>query len=190
MFTNYRKELAVHIDRNIKYWDKPSKKKKLARDGNHAETADLLFNTRTVGTVNSSQQLSNTKSDNSDTDMQDPQSFDEEQANSSWQDVTSTDVIEPLDISGATSSSSTDVTTIQENVGSYAHQKLYEGSLMTVKSSCITINRCFHKHNLSKQAQGDLLSLQQQLLPTPNRLPYSLYRFRQVIDFGQIINKA
>ena len=109
MFMNYRKELAVHIDRNIKYRDKPSKKKKLARDGNQAETADLLFNTRTVGTFNSSQQLSNTKSDNSDTDMQDPQSFDEEQANSSSQDVTSTDVIEPLNISGTTSSSSTDV---------------------------------------------------------------------------------
>ena len=160
---------------------------KLARDGNQAETADVLFNTRTVGTSNSSQQLSNTESDNSDTDMQDPQSFDEEQANSSSQDVTSTDVIEPLDISGATSSSSTDVTTIQdspENTGSYAHQKLYGASLMTVKSSCITINRFIHKYHLSKQAQEDLLSLQQQLLPTPNRLPYSLYRFRQVIDFG------
>ena len=125
--------------------------------------------------------------------MQDPQSFDEEQANSSSQDVTSTDVVDSLDISGATSSSITDVTTIQdspENTGSYAHQKLYEGSLMTVKSSCITISRFFHKYNLGKQVQGNLLSLQQQLLPTPNRLPYSLYRFRQVIDFGQIINKG
>ena len=110
------------------------------------KTADLLFNTHTVGTSNSSQQLSNTESDNSDTDMQDPQFFDEEQANSSSQDVTSTDVIEPVDISGATSSSITDVTTIQdspENTGSYAHQKLYEGSLMAVKSSCITINKFF-----------------------------------------------
>ena len=159
------------------------RKKKLARDGNQAEPADLLFNTRTVGTSNSSQELSNTESDNSDTDMQDPQSFDEEQANSSSQDITSTDLIEPLDISGATSSSS--IQGSPENTGSYANQKLYEGSLMTVKSSCITINRFIHKYHLSKQAQEDLLSLQQQLLPTPNWLPYSLYRFRKVIDFGQ-----
>ena len=123
-----------------------------------------------------------TESDNSDTD---PQSFDEEQPNSSSQDVTSTNCFEPLDISGATSSSSTDVIGSPENTGSYAYRKLYEGSLMTVESSCITINKFIHKHHLSKQAQEDLLSLQQQLLPTPNWLPHSLYRFRQVVDFGK-----
>jgi len=109
------------------------------------------------------------------------QSFDEEQPNSSSKDITSTNLFEPR----ATSSSSTDVIGSPENTGSNAYRKLYEGSLMTVESSCITINKFIHKHHLSKQAQEDLLSLQQQLLPTPNWLPHLLYRFQQVVNFGK-----
>ena len=84
MFINYRRELEleVHIDRQkIPRQTLHYRKRKLARNGNQDQPADLLFNTYTVGTSNLSQQeLSgprhSTESDNSDTD---PQSFDEEQ---------------------------------------------------------------------------------------------------------------
>ena len=51
-------------------------------------------------------------------------------------------------------------------------------STISVHSSCKAINGFFHKHHLSKQAQEDPLSLQQQFLPSPNRLPHSLHLFR------------
>ena len=84
--------------------------------------------------------------------------------------------------SRCSSSSITDPTSI-ENAGNCDDQMLYSGSLTTVQTSCIAISSFFHKHHLSKQAQVDLLRLQQQLLPIPNRLPNSLYHFRRVVDF-------
>ena len=94
------------------------------------------------------------------------QSFDEEQPNSSSKDITSTNLFEPR----ATSSSSTDVIGSPENTGSNAYRKLYEGSLMTVESSCITINKFIHKHHLSKQAQEDLLIKPPTTAPSHSKL--------------------
>ena len=63
-------------------------------------------------------------------------------------------------------------------------EKLYEGSSLTLKSGCSAINTYILKHHLSKQAQMDLLSLQQSLLPTCNRLPRTLYHFQKMVNFG------
>ena len=88
--------------------------------------------------------------------------------------------------SRCSSGSITDPTSIK-NAGNCNDQMLYSGSLTTVQTSCIAINSFFHKHHLSKQAQVDLLRLQQQLLPIPNRLPNSLYHFRRVVDLRMIL---
>ena len=61
--------------------------------------------------------------------------------------------------------------------------RVHESNSMTVKTSCLAINKFFHKHHLSKKAQEDLLILMQQLLPQPNNLPVTLYYFQKQTDF-------
>ena len=56
---------------------------------------------------------------------------------------------------------------------------LYDGCDITSQSACLLIKSFAYRHQLSGQAQADLLRLFQMMLPKPNILPPSLYLFHK-----------
>ena len=59
------------------------------------------------------------------------------------------------------------------------HPYLYDGCAVTAHSACLLIKSYAYRHQLSGQAQTDLLRLFQLKLPKPNTLPPSLYLLRK-----------
>ena len=56
---------------------------------------------------------------------------------------------------------------------------LYEGSSLTAASSSVLIMKYTMKHNLTREALGDLLSLLKLHCPSPNTCPSTLYHFKK-----------
>ncbi len=56
---------------------------------------------------------------------------------------------------------------------------LYSGCQVTAESAHVLISSFSYRHQLSGQAQTDLLYMLQFLLPKPNNLPGSLFLFRK-----------
>ena len=59
------------------------------------------------------------------------------------------------------------------------NEYIYDGCEITFQSACLLIKSFAYRHQLSGQAQADLLRLFQMMLPKPNNLPPSLYLFRK-----------
>lgn len=87
------------------------------------------------------------------------------------------------------SDSDQELTAPVDSVEENAENFLYEGCDITSKSASLLIKSYVYRHNLSGQAQTDLLRLLQLLLPKPNTLPKSLYLFRKDDRSSDVITR-